>query len=85
MLGRVSVDQKRRTGNERLDELLGAKNPGHAPAGEAKSLGQTVNYEDIIFVNINHIFLFTVSTRSLWVRVVGQTAALMVEPSQLLV
>lgn len=35
-----------------LYELLGAKNPGYTPAGETETLGQTVNDEHIVGVNV---------------------------------
>lgn len=38
-----------------LDELLGADNPSNTPARQTEALGQTVNNENIVLININNI------------------------------
>ena len=43
--------------DSRLDELLGADNPGHAPAGQAEALGQAVDDEHVVLVDVDDVFL----------------------------
>ena len=38
-----------------LDELLGADNPSNTPARQAETLGQTVNDENIILINVDDV------------------------------
>jgi hypothetical protein len=42
-------------GAEGGDEFLGADDPADAPAGEAEALGETVDEEDVVCVNVDDI------------------------------
>lgn len=42
-------------GDERLDEFLGAEDPRDAPAGEAEALGEAVDNEDVVFVDVDDV------------------------------
>lgn len=43
---------------DRLDELFGADDPGDAPAGKAEALGQAIDDEDVVLIDILDVFLF---------------------------
>jgi hypothetical protein len=77
----------RKKGGLRLDELLGTENPGHAPAGQAEALGQAVDDQDVVFVDVDDVFLgvSNLTEGKDKYRDGELTAALMVVPSQLLV
>ena len=73
--------------NVRLDELLGAQDPGDTPAGQAEALGEAVDDEDVVLVDVDDVLLFQ---RLAWMfhscsALLELTAAEMVVPSQLLV
>jgi hypothetical protein len=44
-------------GDSRLDELLGTEDPCHAPAGQAEALRQAVDDQDVVFVDVDDVFL----------------------------
>ena len=80
------MDEWEGRGDGRFDEFLGADDPGDAPAGEAEALGEAVDDQDVVFVDVHDVFLLGGSA---WLSVLsevgGHTAALMVVPSQSLV
>lgn len=46
----------KREGDERLDEFLGAEDPRDSPAWEAEALGQAVDDEDVVLVDVDDVF-----------------------------
>ena len=38
-----------------FDELLGTDDPGNSPAGEAETLGEAINEENVVFVNVDDV------------------------------
>jgi hypothetical protein len=54
---RKGENGKERKRDSRLDELLGANDPGDAPAGQAEALGQAVDDEHVVFVDVDDVFL----------------------------
>lgn len=48
----------------RLDEFLGAQDPGHTPTGKTEALGQTVNDEHVVIVDIKNVFLLFLACQS---------------------
>ena len=54
--------------NVRLDELLGAQDPGDTPAGQAEALGEAVDDEDVVLVDVHDIFLPSLSVIAFVIR-----------------
>jgi len=75
--------------NKRLDEFLRTQDPGYTPTWQTEALGQTVNNQNVIFVNVDYVLLeesfSNDNKQQRWSAVYRLTAALMVLPSQLLV
>lgn len=58
--GRVGTAvQVRAARADGLDELLGAQNPGHAPAGQAEALGEAVDDKHVVLVDVLDVVLLS--------------------------
>lgn len=57
--GRIGATvQVRTAGADGLDEFLGADDPSDTPSGQSEALGEAVNDEDIVFVDVFNILLY---------------------------
>jgi hypothetical protein len=43
------------TAANRLDEFLGAYYPGYSPAGQTEALGQAIDEQDVVFVDVLNV------------------------------
>jgi len=82
--------------NVRLDKLLWSNDPRNTPTRQAEPLGEAVDNENIVLINVVNVFLTGISegfsqehdtqiTQRRKTKAEILTAALIVDPSQLLV